>query len=176
MILAPLQGCWSRLCSLALWAMRTHSDSVKHPHVPCALHTAESRPTLFPLGDCSPPGSSDLGVLRARMLEWVAVPFSKVLFYTLSTAYMYRMRDSDPCRAHTWLRYRRKEVSENSARAKGKVLKRNAANVLGGKKLHTSLLCQRSALGTSLYSRSQEKHHPSVKFKWEPQGFLQHQC
>ena len=27
--------------------------------------------------DCSPPGSSDHGVLEARILEWVAVPFSR---------------------------------------------------------------------------------------------------
>ena len=27
--------------------------------------------------DCSPPGSSVHGILQARMLEWVAIPFSK---------------------------------------------------------------------------------------------------
>ena len=27
--------------------------------------------------DCSPPGSSVLGVLQARILEWVAIPFSR---------------------------------------------------------------------------------------------------
>jgi len=27
--------------------------------------------------DCSPPGSSVLGILQARMLEWVAIPFSR---------------------------------------------------------------------------------------------------
>ena len=26
--------------------------------------------------DCSPPGSSVHGILQARMLEWVAIPFS----------------------------------------------------------------------------------------------------
>ena len=25
--------------------------------------------------DCSPPGSSDLGILQVRILEWVAIPF-----------------------------------------------------------------------------------------------------
>ena len=29
--------------------------------------------------DCSPPGSSVLGILQARILEGVAMPFSKVL-------------------------------------------------------------------------------------------------
>ena len=28
--------------------------------------------------DCSPPGSSDPGILQARILEWAAIPFSKV--------------------------------------------------------------------------------------------------
>ena len=27
--------------------------------------------------DCSPPRSSDHGILQARMLEWVAIPFSR---------------------------------------------------------------------------------------------------
>ena len=27
--------------------------------------------------DCSPPGSSVLGFLQARMLEWIAIPFSR---------------------------------------------------------------------------------------------------
>ena len=27
--------------------------------------------------DCSPPGSSVCGILHARMLEWVAIPFSR---------------------------------------------------------------------------------------------------
>ena len=28
--------------------------------------------------DCSPPGSSVHGILQAKILEWVAMPFSKV--------------------------------------------------------------------------------------------------
>ena len=27
--------------------------------------------------DCSPPGSSVHGILQAKMLEWVAIPFSR---------------------------------------------------------------------------------------------------
>ena len=30
--------------------------------------------------DCSPPGSSDHRVLQARILEWVAIPFSRGSF------------------------------------------------------------------------------------------------
>ena len=31
--------------------------------------------TLFDLMDCNPPGSSVHGILQARILEWVAIPF-----------------------------------------------------------------------------------------------------
>jgi len=27
--------------------------------------------------DCSPPGSSNHGILQARMLEWVVIPFTR---------------------------------------------------------------------------------------------------
>ena len=33
-------------------------------------------PTLCNPMDCSPPGSSVLGILQARILEWLAIPFS----------------------------------------------------------------------------------------------------
>ena len=39
---------------------------------------AKSCPTLFDTMDCSPPGSSVHGILQARMLEWVAMPPSRV--------------------------------------------------------------------------------------------------
>ena len=52
----------------------------------CCLHTnkhmkvkvlvAQSCPTLCHPVDCSPPGSSVLGILQARILEWGAIPFS----------------------------------------------------------------------------------------------------
>ena len=35
-------------------------------------------PTFCNPMDCSPPGSSVHGILQARILEWVAVPFSRV--------------------------------------------------------------------------------------------------
>ena len=35
--------------------------------------------TLCDLMDCSPPGSSVHGILQARILEWVAIPFSRDL-------------------------------------------------------------------------------------------------
>ena len=37
----------------------------------------QSCPTLCDLMDCSPPGSSILGILQTRTLEWVAISFSR---------------------------------------------------------------------------------------------------
>ena len=37
----------------------------------------QSYPILCDSMNCSPPGSSDHGILQARILEWVAIPFSK---------------------------------------------------------------------------------------------------
>ena len=41
------------------------------------VHAAKWCPTLCDPMDCSPPGSSVLGILQARIPEWVAVPFSR---------------------------------------------------------------------------------------------------
>ena len=38
---------------------------------------AQSCPTLYDPMDCSPPGSSVHGILQARILEWVAISFSR---------------------------------------------------------------------------------------------------
>ena len=38
---------------------------------------AELCPTLCDPMDCSPPGSSVHGILQARILEWVAISFSR---------------------------------------------------------------------------------------------------
>ena len=37
----------------------------------------QSYPTLWDPMDCNPPGSSVHGILQARILEWVAFPFSR---------------------------------------------------------------------------------------------------
>ena len=37
--------------------------------------------SLWPM-DCNPPGSSVLEILQARILEWVAIPFSEGVFLT----------------------------------------------------------------------------------------------
>ena len=40
------------------------------------MQVAQSCTTLCDCRDCSPPGSSVCGILQARILEWVAIPFS----------------------------------------------------------------------------------------------------
>ena len=42
-----------------------------------AAKSLQSCPTLCDPIDCSQPGSSVRGILQARILEWVAVPFSR---------------------------------------------------------------------------------------------------
>ena len=39
---------------------------------------AQSGLTLSDPMDCSPPGSSVLGIFQARVLEWIAIAFSRV--------------------------------------------------------------------------------------------------
>ena len=50
-------------------------------HVPCLLESkvldAQLCLTLCDPMDCSPPGSSFHDILQARILEWVAIPFSR---------------------------------------------------------------------------------------------------
>ena len=43
----------------------------------CYCFIAKSSPTLCNPMDCSPPGSSVHGILQARILQWVAYPFSR---------------------------------------------------------------------------------------------------
>ena len=44
---------------------------------PYSCVRAQSCPTLCDPTDCSPPGSSVCGILQARILEWVAISFSR---------------------------------------------------------------------------------------------------
>jgi len=44
--------------------------------VKSASEVAQSCLTLSDPMDCSPPGSSNHGILQARVLEWVAIAFS----------------------------------------------------------------------------------------------------
>ena len=53
----------------------THGEQVKWSEEKVLV--AQSCLTLCDPMDCSPPGSSIRGILQARTLEWVAIPFSR---------------------------------------------------------------------------------------------------
>ena len=46
-----------------------------HNNIMCVSHSVV--PSSLPPMDCSPPGFSVHGILQARILEWVVIPFSR---------------------------------------------------------------------------------------------------
>ena len=58
-----------------------------------AAKSFQSCPTLCNPMDGSPPGSPILGILQARILEWVAVPFSRGSFQTTDQTQGSRIAD-----------------------------------------------------------------------------------
>ena len=52
-------------------------DVYIHNSFCCCCSGGKSCPTLCNPVDCSPPGSSVYGISQARILEWVAMPFSR---------------------------------------------------------------------------------------------------
>ena len=65
-----------------------------HAAATAAAKSLQSRPTLCNPIDGSPPGSSALGILQARTLEWVAISFSnawnwKVKVKSLSRVWLF---------------------------------------------------------------------------------------
>ena len=66
---------WDFLFSLII-QYQMHSSSVQCFGFHLVL-VAQSCPTLCNTMDCSLPGSSAHGILQARILEWVAIPFSR---------------------------------------------------------------------------------------------------
>ena len=54
----------------------------KLPSTLWVSEVAQSCPTLCDPVNCSPPGSSVLGILQARILEWVAMPLLQGIFPT----------------------------------------------------------------------------------------------
>ena len=62
-------------CEMYVFPSRDEEMSV-FMHV-YSMSVAQSYPTLCDPMDCSPPGSSVHGILQARVLKWVAIPFSR---------------------------------------------------------------------------------------------------
>ena len=54
-----------------------HNLTNERTHTHMLAKSLQSCPTLCDPTDHSPPGSSVHGILRARILEWVAMPFSR---------------------------------------------------------------------------------------------------
>ena len=55
-------------------------NTITHDSKSVDLDVAQSRPTLCDPLDCSPPGFSVRGIFQARVLEWVAISFSIILY------------------------------------------------------------------------------------------------
>ena len=68
------QGSNPHLLCLLHW--QPGSLSLVLPGKPATAKSLQSCPTLFNPIDGSPPGSAIPGILQARTLEWVAIPFS----------------------------------------------------------------------------------------------------
>ena len=68
-------GKWS-LIIFGLYCWLCKEDKICNAYFVCVL-AVQSSPTLCDPMDCSPPGSSVCGILQARILEWVAIPFSR---------------------------------------------------------------------------------------------------
>ena len=69
---------WSRVIyNVALISHLQINDSLTHIHLKVKELVAQSCPALCDPMNCSSPSSSIHGILQARILEWVAIPFSR---------------------------------------------------------------------------------------------------
>ena len=65
--------CWTIKSLLASW----HTTAIILLFGNTLVFVAQSCPTLCDPTDCSPPGSSVNGILKEKILEWVALSFSR---------------------------------------------------------------------------------------------------
>ena len=70
---------YSRICYQSLQVIQTHPREFKSGYEIMCNVLCESCPTLCNPTDHSPPGSPVHGILQARILEWVAISFSKIM-------------------------------------------------------------------------------------------------
>ena len=66
--------CWVLVVASRIFSCGMHTLSCSE--YVCAI-SLRSCPTLCDPMNCSPPGSSAHGILQARILKWVAIPFSR---------------------------------------------------------------------------------------------------
>ena len=69
--------CIWKECELCWVECSIPSMSVRSYRLICVCPVAQSCPTVCDPMDCSPPGSSVHGIFQARILEWVAIFFSR---------------------------------------------------------------------------------------------------
>ena len=67
-----MHSCWTQASCQRPWFFPWMA--IKHL---LNVKVTQSCPTLCNSMDCSPPGSSVHGILQARRLEWVVIPFSR---------------------------------------------------------------------------------------------------
>ena len=60
-----------------MFLRKENLQSIKYRVMKHVVLVIQSCPTLWDPMDCSPPGSSVHGILQARILECVAIPFSR---------------------------------------------------------------------------------------------------
>ena len=66
-----------KLGGYSLWGCKKSDMTWAHMHMCMLAKLLQSCLTLCDPMDCSLLGSSDHGIIQARILEWVAIPFSK---------------------------------------------------------------------------------------------------
>ena len=69
------------------FSRQEHWSGLPFPSPMRESEVAQSCPTLRDPTDCSPPGSSVHGILQARVLEWGAIAFSKVMLKILQARF-----------------------------------------------------------------------------------------
>ena len=67
-------GCWNHLI---IWCYESSVPSTAFWAILLLFSCSVVSDSLQPLGDYSPPGSSVHEIFQARILEWVAMPFSR---------------------------------------------------------------------------------------------------
>ena len=72
-----ITGTEAKLCGQGLQAVHDTRNGAQVGGLEESVLVSQSWPTLCNPRDCSPPGSSVHGILQARILEWIAIPFSR---------------------------------------------------------------------------------------------------
>ena len=75
--LSTIPGCWARKGTMSAADIENRSNTQIYFTFCCNCLVAQLCSTLCNPLDCNPPGSSVHGILQTRILEWVAISFSR---------------------------------------------------------------------------------------------------